>query len=177
LAKRGIEIENYPSVYNHLLNHKEKLEKKAGGGKWYELQASPGSTDKFDAPKIMYPDISKNLNFILDNKGYYSVNTVYNIGLSSKGLLGFLNSKLFLFYFKTVSNSIRGGYLRFFTSYMEASPIPKNLEIFEPLVEEILETKKQNPSADTTALEAQIDQLVYQLYGLTEEEIEIIENT
>jgi hypothetical protein len=177
LAKRGIEIENYPSVYNHLLNHKEKLEKKAGGGKWYELQASPGSTDKFDAPKIMYPDISKNLNFILDNKGYYSVNTVYNIGLSSKGLLGFLNSKLFLFYFKTVSNSIRGGYLRFFTSYMEASPIPKNLEIFEPLVEEILETKKQNPSADTTALEAQIDQLVYQLYELTEEEIEIIENT
>jgi hypothetical protein len=36
--------------------------------------------------------------------------------------------------------------------------------------------KKQNPSVDTTALENQIDQLVYKLYELTEEEIKIIEN-
>lgn len=45
----------------------------------------------------------------------------------------------------------------------------------EGLVNEIIELKKQNPSVDTTALEAQIDQLVYQLYDLTEEEIAIIE--
>jgi len=37
--------------------------------------------------------------------------------------------------------------------------------------------KKQNPSADTTDLENQIDQLVYQLYELTEDEIAIIENS
>lgn len=36
--------------------------------------------------------------------------------------------------------------------------------------------KRQNPSADTTDLENQIDQWVYKLYDLTEEEIEIIEN-
>ncbi len=45
----------------------------------------------------------------------------------------------------------------------------------EGLVNEIIELKKQNPYTDTTTLEAQFDQLVYQLYDLTEEEIAIIE--
>lgn len=176
LAERGIDIDNYPAVLEHLSKYKSKLEKKAGSGQWYELQASPGNTSKFDKPKIMYPDISKNLNFIIDYHGHYSVNTVYNIGSESKGLLGYLNSKVFLFYFQSVSNSIRGGYLRFFTDYIKDSPVPSQLEIIEPLVEKVIETKKQNPSADTTDLENQIDQLVYKLYELTEEEIKIIEN-
>lgn len=123
----------------------------------------------------MYPDISKNLNFIIDYHGHYSVNTVYNIGSKSEALLGYLNSKVFLFYFRSVSNSIRGGYLRFFTNYMKDCPVPSKVEILEPLVKNIIEIKKQNPSADTSDLEYQIDQLVYQLYDLTKEEIEIIE--
>lgn len=43
------------------------------------------------------------------------------------------------------------------------------------LVDKILLTKRANSSADTSALESEIDRLVYQLYGLTEEEIAIIE--
>ena len=112
----------------------------------------------------------------MDYHGHYSVNTVYNIGVDSIGLLGYLNSKVFLFYFQSVSNSIRGGYLRFFTEYLKECPIPQELNELEPVVKKIIDLKKQNPSADTTELENQIDQLVYQLYGLTEEEIEIIEN-
>jgi hypothetical protein len=46
----------------------------------------------------------------------------------------------------------------------------------EMLVSEVIELKKQNPSADTSDLENQIDQLVYQLYELSEGEINIIEN-
>ncbi|HRN91206.1 MAG TPA: DUF559 domain-containing protein [Ferruginibacter sp.] len=175
LSERGINIENYPSVLEHLSQFKSKLEKKAGSGQWYELQASPGDTTKFEKPKIMYPDISKNLNFILDSHGHYSVNTVYNIGSDSKGLLGYLNSNVFLFYFQSVSNSIRGGYLRFFTEYIKECPIPKKLSVLEPIIDKILSIKKQNPSADTTDLENQIDQLVYRLYELTEEEIAIVE--
>lgn len=177
LAERGIDIDNYPAVLEHLSKYKSKLEKKAGSGQWYELQASPGSASKFDKPKIMYPDISKNLNFIIDYHGHYSVNTVYNIGSESEGLLGYLNSKVFLFYFQSVSNSIRGGYLRFFTDYVKDCPIPKQLGLIEPLAKNIIQIKKQNPSADTTDLEKQIDQLVYELYGLTEEEIAIVENS
>jgi hypothetical protein len=41
----------------------------------------------------------------------------------------------------------------------------------------ILIAKKANPQADTTALETEIDQMVYELYGLTEEEIQIVEES
>src|SRR5690554_4758415 len=114
-------------------------------------------------------------NFILDEKGHYSVNTVYNISSNSKGFLGYLNSKVFLFYFQSVSNSIRGGYLRFFTSYMKDAPIPKNTKALEPHVEKILTAKQEDPSEETTALEREIDVLVYRLYGLTYEEVKVVD--
>lgn len=53
-----------------------------------------------------------------------------------------------------------------------SNQITNSLEL---IVKQILEDKEQNPAADTTNLETQIDQLVYQLYELTEEEIKIIE--
>ncbi|WRH66908.1 MAG: hypothetical protein RSE13_26075 [Planktothrix sp. GU0601_MAG3] len=47
--------------------------------------------------------------------------------------------------------------------------------LLEKLVDQIITAKKSNPNADTTILEQQIDQLVYELYGLTEAEIKIVE--
>ena len=43
------------------------------------------------------------------------------------------------------------------------------------MVDRILAAKQRDPAADTRALEADIDRLVYALYGLTEEEIAIVE--
>ena len=40
-----------------------------------------------------------------------------------------------------------------------------------------LQQKQQDPSADTSALEAEIDRMVYDLYGLTEEEVGIVEDS
>jgi type II restriction/modification system DNA methylase subunit YeeA len=58
-------------------------------------------------------------------------------------------------------------------------PIKEPTEIeellLEKIVNQILTAKKLDPKADTTALETEIDQLVYQLYELTAEEIKIIE--
>ena len=42
-------------------------------------------------------------------------------------------------------------------------------------VARVLAAKHGNPQADTSALEKEIDQLVYQLYGLTEDEVKIAE--
>ena len=44
------------------------------------------------------------------------------------------------------------------------------------LVDSILSTKKQNPDADTSLFEKSINQLVYELYEITDEEIKFIEN-
>ena len=57
-------------------------------------------------------------------------------------------------------------------------PNSVNDELQKPIseiVKEVLKLKSENSDADTSKLENQIDQLVYQLYDLTEEEIEIIE--
>jgi hypothetical protein len=45
------------------------------------------------------------------------------------------------------------------------------------LVERILAAKRKNPAADTSALEREIDEAVYALYGLTPEEINIVEGS
>jgi hypothetical protein len=63
--------------------------------------------------------------------------------------------------------------------HLEILPIPNSdlatFEKIEKLVEQILDLKQADNSADTAEVENQIDQLVYQLYKLTEEEIKIIE--
>ena len=174
LAQSGIDIENYPAIYNHLLQFKIQLKKKAGGNNWYELQASPGDVKKFENPKIMYPDISKNLNFLFDNKGHYCLNTVYNIPTSDKALLGYLNSSVFKFYFQNVANSIRGGYFRFFSEYMNEAPVPEGVSSLADIVEEIIEIKAKNSRGSTESLENEIDEKVCELYGLTEEEVGIV---
>ena len=60
---------------------------------------------------------------------------------------------------------------------LETIPVKKVADEtpFIELVTTILSAKKQEPSTDTSELETQIDQLVYQLYDLTVKEIEIIE--
>ncbi|MBI5306119.1 hypothetical protein HZB04_00805, partial [Candidatus Wolfebacteria bacterium] len=64
-------------------------------------------------------------------------------------------------------------------TYLARLPIPtKNIKTqkdISSVVDQILTAKKKDPNADTSALERQIDEMVYELYGLTPEEIEIVE--
>jgi hypothetical protein len=50
------------------------------------------------------------------------------------------------------------------------------LNIRKSLNKAYLKVKKSDPAADTSVLEAEIDRLVYELYGLTDEEIRIVES-
>jgi hypothetical protein len=54
-------------------------------------------------------------------------------------------------------------------------PTPNQVVNIENIVDQILTAKKSNPKADTSELEKEIDKIVYELYGLSEEEIRIIE--
>ncbi|MFN4235451.1 MAG: Eco57I restriction-modification methylase domain-containing protein [Bacteroidia bacterium] len=98
-------------------------------------------------------------------------------------LLAILNSKLATFYhFNSSPKATKGAFPKILVYDVNNFPLPKQIDsniqkILETLVEQILAKKAQEHSADTTELENQIDQLVYQLYELTEEEIAIIENS
>ena len=77
---------------------------------------------------------------------------------------------------------MQGDARTFKTNYLNPFPLPKTItdseqKPFRKKVNEILSLKKENPDANTTILEHEIDQMVYNLYGLTEEEIKIVENS
>ena len=91
-----------------------------------------------------------------------------------KYYLAFFNSKFADFYFRLFNSNTHVS-----SGELNAIPIPtatqsQQQEIIT-LVDQILAAKKTDPSTDTAAQEAQIDQLVYKLYDLTDDEIKIVE--
>lgn len=96
-----------------------------------------------------------------------------------KVLLGILNSKLIAFYIRGSYSTLGiGGGINFSRDMVEGLPIPILSTESEKIilcVEKVLQAKRGNINSDISALESEIDRLVYQLYGLTEEEIAIVE--
>ena len=126
--------------------------------------------------------------------GGYGVIMNQDLLLSPYYLLGILNSSLISFYIKNNSTPFRGGYFALNRQYIEKIPIQllklNNSQDSEQhdrmvaLVERMLELHKRDPQTpqeadriqrEIAATDATIDKLVYELYGLTEEEITIIE--
>jgi len=170
-------------IFQSISKHKEKLSQRAiikdgllnGTKCWYEYQQVNKSLD-YDNEYIVYPNVSLGNNFSL-SKGSVIDMTAFLIKSNSRYLLAILNSRLISFLMNIWSISRRGGYLEYKVQYIEKIPI-KNIPIedqkpFIALVERILETRQQGKY--TTDLENQIDQMVYKLYDLTEEEIKIVE--
>lgn len=95
--------------------------------------------------------------------------------------IGILNSILISFWYMAFfkSLSLSGGYLRINHKQISKIPVPNaNEEMLKKLsevVKKVVEAKKKDPYTDTSILEFQIDQMVYELYGLTEDEIAIVE--
>ena len=140
----------------------------------------------FQKEKLIFVKLAKFPQVFLDEKGEFAsanTNMVYNLKLYDfKFLLGYFNSKLFNYVYKTMfgGNSMLG------SIQVQAPQIRKSLipQLSSPIqqqaiieiVEKVLEKKSINPNADTSYLERQIDKSFYGLYGLTEEEIAVIEN-
>jgi len=97
-------------------------------------------------------------------------------------LLGVLNSCLASTLYRILFSGMHmgGGYMRYRTVFLEELPFPvaepKTQSEVAQRVRSILAAKKADPSADTLALEREIDERVYRLYGLTPEEIKIVES-
>ena len=116
--------------------------------------------------------------------------------LSEKYILGLLNSQVLDYLLKKISSIFRGGYFACNRQYIEQLPI-RTINFSDPadkarhdkmtaLVERMLALHKQKADVkidhekklverQIEATDKQIDALVYELYGLTEEEILIVE--
>jgi hypothetical protein len=195
----GIDAARYPAVIEHLRPYRARLEKRATEQAWYELQQPQYRFSSFmAAPKIIFPDIAKGPRFALDTEGCFGSNTVYFIPMEDHCLLGLLNSALGRFYFRSACAGLEGGdevYLRFFGQYMEGFPMPSSVgdllagksgQALDSLVKSRMQLEAQlavarMPQAaeelqrETARVDAGIDRLVYDLYGLTDDEVTIVE--
>jgi len=195
----GVPINRYPAVLEHLEKYQAKLKKRWDKGNfWWELRACD-YYDKFEQPKIIYPDIAKACRFTLDRKGYFSNNTTYFLPGSDLYLLGILNSRLGQFIFTQLCAGLEGGgttYLRFFGQYLEYFPVrsinlskrsdqslhdqitisvQSILDLHTQLEQKWIEYEKTPIKRQVEATDRQIDEMVYELYGLTKEEIALVE--
>ena len=146
------------------------------------------NTDQFvyeQKEKILVRKTGNILMASLDSEQYYTDQSLYNLYLkpnkwySNKVLLAILNSKLLNYYYnkKLITNAdvfpyIKGVHLKMFPLPHFSDGIESELS---DLVDSIIQHKKQN--IDTSVICNKIDALVYQLYGLTDAEIKIIEQS
>jgi len=183
-TKRGVDIEKYPAIKSYLLPYKNDLEpgvgRKVGKYKWFEIQDITAFYTEFSKKKLIWTRLSNINSFSISvNKEFCLDSASFAVTNDAEYLSAILNSKLVLFYFKLGSVIWGKDGIKWFGNYFDNIPIPvislENQKPFIEIVNQILTIKKENPEFDTKDLESQIDQLVYELYELTEEEIRIIE--
>jgi adenine-specific DNA-methyltransferase len=166
---------------------------------WYSLIRF-GQLSMFNKPKIVTPGEVKNSKFAIDesNSGYSGAR-VYGIvcendKVNLNVLLGFLNSKLIQFYMHSVAPLKQGGYYSYSSTFIETIPLPNEIDNLSnssiikinEIVSNVLALNRNLSSTNAAheksiiqrqidSAEKRIDELVYELYGLSNAEINIIE--
>lgn len=133
----------------------------------------------FNAPKLVTKFCSNKIQFAYDGTGYCNTNSVYNCHYSPECdvnfLLGILNSKITTFWFNTAYLNIDNIFPHIQKNQLESIPIPKVEPSFKrrisALSAEILASKKVNRKSVLN----KIDLLLYHLYGLTYDEVLIVD--
>jgi hypothetical protein len=196
----GVDLSRFQAVKEHLQPYRTRLEKRATKQAWYELQQPQFAYAKYmEGPKIIFPDIAAAPRFALDDTGFFCANTTYFIPQRDLYLLGLLNSRLGAYYFARACAGLEGKtetYLRFFGQYMELFPVHQldlsrgtdatTHDRMVGLVDSMLSLSRLLSVADSTmqrdviqrqilAADAEIDHLVYEMYGLTDTDIDLVE--
>ncbi|TAF66998.1 MAG: methyltransferase [Cytophagales bacterium] len=200
--------EVHPMGWKYILSNRKKLENRENGkmkNENFYAYIYPKNLAEFDFAKISTPYLANQPEFTYDKEKLYHTTKVYSLGFkdglkeNERYFLGILNSKIFWFFINNISSVFRGGYFVFATEFIKPFPIKlidfknkdekklhddivKSVDIILQNKERILlETNIANKELlqdHINYYEYQIDQYVFQLYQLTEEEIQTInENT
>jgi predicted type IV restriction endonuclease len=205
LKPEAIMKRDFPKAYSYLLERKKELEGRKQFKAWYGFSAPRNlevhDSAHFFVPLLanqgLYcrlPETARHL--CLMASGGFSITVSPSCGLSANYVLGLLNSKLLFWRLRSISNVFRGGWVTCTKQYVETLPIraidfsrrPEKAahDRVVTLVDSMLGLQEQLAPANSVAqkaiiqrqidaTEAEIDRLVYDLYGLTAEEIAIVE--
>jgi adenine-specific DNA-methyltransferase len=197
--------ERFPKGYDYIKQFKvdltkKKIKYKTNAKYWYSLHRSR-DIDLYEQDRIITPEISFHCNFRLAVKGTYHNAKVYSLVPSAKNKmssyfwLGILNSNFSWWYMCQTGYVLRGGYSSFSNKYLNGLPLPVISSSEKELCEKIssvsnslenLTTRHAEISSPTDqkflerqliSAEKKLNELVYELYGFSKEEILYIERT
>ena len=149
-----IDIELYPAVKQHLLSFGydrlkqtgEKGARKKTNNKWFETQDSIGYWEDFSKQKIMYPNMTKFMPFLLDNTGFFINDKGFIItGNHLSYLVAFFNSNIFKICYRDNFPELQGGTRELRKIFFDQVKIPNIQHIinedFDILVDDIQKGK------------------------------------
>jgi adenine-specific DNA-methyltransferase len=172
----------YPLAFDYLQKNKDFLEQrengKMHGSNWYGY-IYPKNIEVMKMPKLLVPDIANQASFAIDEDGKYAYTSGYGIILKDKKhnlrpFLALMNSRVLDFYWRNTSTTLRGGYYRYFSQFIEKLPIPAmnshQVSTLVRIVDYLLELdRNQHPANHKLPLlmgyfEQLINGLVYELF-------------
>ena len=172
-AYHGVEIDRYAAIKAYLSTFRRRLEERATSEnhQWYELQQPQlAYSARFSEPKIFYPHFCVTPEFSFDPKGFFGNDKTYCIPKADLFLLGLLNSTTLWFMIRHIAASKRGGWSELRVQYMDTIPIVQTTEGDRDSIAKIAEQLSSESCTDRLAVEAELNDRVAALYGLTTEE-------
>ncbi len=198
--------EKFPLAYRYFKNYEENLKSREehrfqNDENWHKFGRLQ-NIEKFEQPKIITQVLASNNTFAIDLKGeYYFVGGGnaggYGIVLKDSNqkvyhfVLALLNSNVLEFYLKNISTPFRGGYFSYGKRFIDKLPllIPKDsrFDLVSSLSEEQVKISKKMQNLHNTderyllerelyKINQELNQLIYQVYGLSKSEITLLEN-
>ena len=171
---RGKDVRRYQILDPHLfVNYGKHL-------------ACPRTCSIFEQPKILIREAGAKITATYDDQKFYIMSSLYNAILkdesySLKYILALINSSLFqylmnkLTFEKTKGAFTKAKIFHYYDLPVKAISLDQQKRIVT-IVDEILHMKAVNPDCNTNLYEQSIDNLVYELYGLSEAEIKMVES-
>ena len=183
-TKNGLErihIEDFPSLKQHLDNYWLSIEKRADKGDTPYNLRNCAYLDLLSQPKIVWGEISDKTKFCLDREGQYvpEATTFMLSGEKLTLLLAFLNCSVSEYMFSTIGTTTGVGTVRWKKFKIEQLFVPRNIDedtakAIEAQCERIISITSQRGSSPEE--EGILNSLIYRLYGLSDSEIQYIEN-
>ena len=167
-----IHIEDYPSIKQHIDNYWDKIESRTDQGDTAYNLRNCAYLDEFSKPKIIWKRVGSIIRFSYDYKGVLGLDsTCFAIGSHIPYLCCILNSSMGHYLLNNAPRTGTGDLLISVQAVepVKIPPVPDNEDRFEMFVNEA----SSNPTAE---LDEIIDNMVFELYGLDQEEREYVIN-
>jgi hypothetical protein len=183
---------NFPLAWKYLIDCKTLLESREDGrwqvAEWWQFGRNQNIAEMPRA-KILNQVLSRQASFTLDatgeycfvgggNAGGYGLRLKQGVNFTEYSILGILNSNVADYYIKNISTTFRGGFFSYAKRFTEKLPIPNPpadlRDRIAALARRCLDAAKSAPHT-LPALEAELNGLVYQAYGLDQDDIAVIE--